>query len=109
MLPSDLGDSLRKDIREDYSNSRNFCDGDIYRQIRSCQINQDNLGEGRWLARLSEAKRKDFKQLQRRDQVKQVAKALDSLLPYVGFWPDLQIGTFHRLLNLKCPEVSTLF
>lgn len=74
--------------------------------MRTCQTRQDSVGEGRWLARLTEAKRKDLKQLQQRDELKHLAKALDSLLPYVGFWPDLRIGTFHRVLNLKCPEVS---
>ena len=35
-----------------------------------------------------------------------LANALDNLLPFAGFWPSLQIGTFHRVLNLECPEVS---
>lgn len=34
-----------------------------------------------------------------------VNTALDKLLPFDSFWPALQIGTFHRLLNLQCPEV----
>ena len=72
-------------------------------------MNLDNCGEGRWLARLSEAKRKDFKQLQRRDEVKQIANELDNLLPYAGFWPNLQIGTFHRILNLKYREVGAVW
>ena len=32
--------------------------------------------------------------------------AFDHLLPFTGFWPALQIGTFHRLLSLRCPEAS---
>ncbi|KAL2049567.1 hypothetical protein ABVK25_010146 [Lepraria finkii] len=99
-----LSHPLRRDIREDYANSRNFCDGDIFRQIRFCQINQDHAGEGRWWARLSDSKRKDVKQLQRSKELKPLALALDELLPYVGFWPGLRLGTFHRLLNVKCPE-----
>lgn len=59
-LPA-LGELVRRDIREEYANSRNFCDGDIFQQLRSCQRNLDHQGEGRWLARLSEAKRKDLK------------------------------------------------
>ena len=31
-----LSEDIQKDIREDYANSRNFCDGDIFRQIRYC-------------------------------------------------------------------------
>ena len=103
---SDLSEAIRRDLREDYANSRNFCDGDIYRQIRYCQRTQNQLGEGRWFARLSEGKRKDLKQLQRREDLRSLSLALDKLLPYIGFWPGLQIGTFHRILNLKCSEVS---
>ena len=101
-----LSGYLCRDIREDYANSRNFCDGDIFQQIRYCQKRQDHAGEGRWFARLSECKRKDVKQLQKRKELQPLASALDELLSYVGFWPALQIGTFHRVLNLKCPEVS---
>lgn len=103
---TELNEPLRRDLREDYSNSRNFCDGEIYQQIKAYQKTNDILSEGRWLARLSEGKRKDVKQLHTRKELKCFAEALDRMLPYVGFWPSLQIGTFHRVLNLKCPEVS---
>ncbi len=95
-----------RDIQDEYANSRNFCDGDIFQQIRQSQLAQDFQAESRWLARLSEGKRKDLKQLQRRPELRSLAEALDKLLPYIGFWPSLQIGTFHRVLNLKCAEVS---
>lgn len=105
---AELSESSRRDLREEYSNSRNFCDGDIYQQIRACQKRQDVHGEGRWLARLSEGKRKDIKHLHTRKDMKLFADALDNLLPYLGFWPSLQIGTFHRVLSLKCPEVCII-
>ena len=101
-----LDNLVARDIEEEYANSRNFCDGDIFQQIRHSQLAQDWQAEARWLARLSEGKRKDLKQLQRRIELRPLATALDRLLPFVGFWPSLQIGTFHRVLNLKCPEVS---
>ena len=69
-------------------------------------MKQDDVEEKRWLARLTECKRKDLKQLQKRVELKSFNTSLDKLLPFVGFWPALQIGTFHRILNLKCPEVS---
>ena len=103
---TDLSEDVRRDLREEYANSRNFCDGDIYRQIRYCQKQQNQLGEGRWFARLSEGKRKDLRKLQRKEDLRSLSSALDRLLPYIGFWPGLQIGTFHRILNLKCSEVS---
>ncbi|KAL2048962.1 hypothetical protein ABVK25_010815 [Lepraria finkii] len=95
---------LQRDLREDYANSRNFCDGDIYRQIRYCQSNQDAIGEGRWFARLSEGKRNDVKRLLNRNNLKSLKEALDKLLPYIGFWPAMRIGIFHRILGLKCQE-----
>ena len=101
-----LSKSGKQDIRDEYANARNFCDGDIFQQIRIHQGKKDRQAEGRWLARLSEGKRKDLKQLQRRLELRRLAEALNQLLPYTGFWPSLQIGTFHRILNLKCPEVS---
>ena len=30
--------------------------------------------------------------------------SMDALIPYTGLWPALRIGTFHRLLPLRCPE-----
>jgi len=63
------------------------------------------------MARLSESKRRDINQLQRmRDKSAEMFKlneAFDKLLPYIGLWSALQIGTFHRLLTLRCPEVGT--
>lgn len=103
---SGLSEETKLDLKEDYTNARNFCDGDIFRQLRFSQLRNDEAEEGRWLARLSECKRKDVKQLLRRKELRVIATALDDLLPYVGLWPALQIGTFHRILNLKCPEVS---
>ncbi|KAL6714243.1 hypothetical protein ACLMJK_007666 [Lecanora helva] len=100
----EMDESVMQDMRQEYSNSRNFCDGDIFRQIRRCQQQSDDAGAGRWAARLSQSKRKDLRQLQQRQQLQRFAAALDKLLPYVGFWPSLQIGTFHRILNLRCPE-----
>ena len=72
------------------------------------QRQNDKKEENRWLSRLSECKRKDLKQLQSRQELKRLTTALNQLLPYVRLWPALQIGTFHRLLNLKCPEASYL-
>ena len=77
--------------------------------MRFSQQRHDAAEEGRWLARLSESGRKDIKQLLTRQDLRIFTHALDELLPYVGLWPALQIGTFHRVINLKCPEVEFLF
>ena len=97
---------LHVGILDEYANERNFCDRDIFRNLRYCQLQGDRLGGNRWLAKLSECKQKDFKQLQRREELQPLASALDNLLGILGLWPALQIGTFHRLLSLKCPHVS---
>ncbi|KAL8742602.1 MAG: hypothetical protein Q9190_004942 [Brigantiaea leucoxantha] len=62
-------------------------------------MRQDEIEEKRWLARLTECKRKDLKQLQRRAELRPVNNALDKLLPFNGFWPALQIGTFHHFVE----------
>ena len=101
----DLTEIAKKDIKEDYTNERPFCDGDIFRQLRFSQRQLNKADEGRWLARLSEGKRNDLRRFQG-EQFRPVAEAFDELLHFVGLWPSLQIGTFHRILSLKCPEVS---
>ena len=101
-----LEDHARRDIQYEYANSRNFCDGEVFQYIRRSNLEGRCNEERKWLARLSEGKRKDLKQLYRRLELKPLSDAFDRLLPYVGFWPSLQIGTLHRVLNLKCPEVS---
>ena len=104
-----LSQPLQRDLREEYANSRNFCDGDIYRQIRHCQSNQDAIGEeGRWFAKLSDRKRDNVKRLLNGKDLRALKVALDELLPYLGLWPALRLGILHRIRGLKCPEVSQL-
>lgn len=61
------------------------------------------------MARLSESKRRDVIQLQKMAlqsiEMSSLCEAFDRLLPYIGLWSALQLGTFHRLLTLRCPEV----
>lgn len=106
-----LDEHTRRTIREAYSNTSNFCDGDIYRHARQCNLAGDVAREHLWLARLSESKRRDVLQLQRLaekdERMKKFRDVLDSLLPFVGLWSALKIGTFHRLLTLRCPEEMT--
>lgn len=39
-------------------------------------------------------------------QTQHLKNAFDDLLPFTGLWPGLEIGTFHRLLSLWCPQVT---
>ncbi|KAI9799076.1 MAG: hypothetical protein M1833_004270 [Piccolia ochrophora] len=102
---ADLPQGVESDLREEYSNARNFGDGDIFRNIRYHQMRNNAHGERKWRARLSESKRKDLKQFQKIATNKPaLSQAFDALLPYVGLWSSLQLGTFHRILTLRCPE-----
>ena len=104
----DLTSEGKQAIRVEYSNTLNFCDGDIFRHLRHCNLCNEFKNEQKWLVRLSESKRKDVKQLQKMaekdEQMKLFRDSLDKLIPITGLWPALKIGTFHRLLSLRCPE-----
>ena len=112
LTPSqDLNPSVITALKEAYSNSRNFCDGDIFRNLRYCQLRKDKAGAGKWMARLSQSKQADIAQLQnmakKNPEMAALQDALDTLLPFMGLWSPVQIGIFHRLLTLRCPEVTT--
>lgn len=107
-----LSSSSRITLRGETYNAKSFFDGDIYRHLRICQQSGDQSGKKKWLSRLSDVKRRDVLQLEKRaekcPQTKAFQQKLDGLIPYRGLWPALRIGTFHRLLSLRCPEVGTL-
>ncbi|KAF2229448.1 hypothetical protein EV356DRAFT_537224 [Viridothelium virens] len=90
------------DLREEYSNARAFCDGDIFRHLRHYQQIGDNARAGRWLARLSKSKTRDVKQLIDKDRP--LCTAFDRLLPFTGLWASFRIGTLHRILTLRCED-----
>ena len=89
----------------------NFSDGDIFRHLRHCSLRNEQSGKAKWLSRLSESKRRDLNQLERfaeeDKEMERFRNSLDELIPYIGLWPALKLGTFHRLLPLRCPEELT--
>ena len=91
--------------------SSNFFDGDIYCRIRLADLQGQREEKRKWLARLSKSKQRDVIQLEGRAQgpkdpeMRDFSKELDELIPFRGLWPAFQIGTFHRLLSLRCPKV----
>ncbi|ERF68657.1 hypothetical protein EPUS_05718 [Endocarpon pusillum Z07020] len=103
IILEDIPREIFSAIQEEYSNSRQFCDGDIYRSLRHHQLNRNINEAGKWQARLSASKRKDVRQLHER--YPHLTEAFDSLLPVIGLWAAVEIGTFHRILTLRCPEV----
>ena len=109
----DLGETEVNELREEYSNAKNFFDGDIFRHLRRAHLAGNKFAKARWLAKLSRTKIRDIDLLEKRaakdSQTQHLQCALDDLLPFTGLWPALQIGTFHRLLSLRCPEASLVY
>ncbi len=107
-----LSPATRIAIREADNTASRFSDGDVFRHLRHCQRVQDRGGKKKWLSRLSITKQRDVLQLERRAEKEletaEFLNAWDDLIAYPGLWPALQLGTLHRLLSLRCPEVSSL-
>ena len=110
MTTLDLDETQVNELREEYANAKNFYDGDIFRHLRRAHLSGNTFAKARWLSKLSPTKIRDIGLLEKRamkdPQTQHLQSALDDLLPFTGLWPALQIGTFHRLLSLRCPEAS---
>lgn len=92
-------------LRNHIPNGRSFSDGDIYRNVRYCQLHAPPQTPF-WLSQLSDTKRTDLEQLfSRRNAPLQMA--LDSLIPYVGQWQKIPLGVLHRLLTSKANKASS--
>ncbi|KAI9732138.1 MAG: hypothetical protein M1834_004234 [Cirrosporium novae-zelandiae] len=104
-LYNDILDGVSQaELRESYDNNRPYTDGEIFRNIRFHQKAGNTVAEGKWMARLTMSKLKDLRQLQRQEALIPLLRAFDTLLDFPGLWPRLQLGTFHRLLTMHCPE-----
>ena len=107
-----LSFSTLKVIRNESQNDKSFFDDEIYRHIRMCQQVSDPRDKKSWLSRLSDVKRRDVLQLEKRAEkcikIKDFERSLNSLILYRGLWPALQLETFHRLLALRCSEIPLL-
>ena len=110
IIALDLGEKEVNELREEYSNAKNSYDGDIFRRLRRAHLAGNTFAKARWLSKLSRTKIRDIDLLEKRaakdPQTRHLQCAFDHLLPFTGLWPALQIGTFHRLLSLRCPEAS---
>lgn len=99
----DLSLEAQDALREHSPNSAKYFDGDILRQIRILTKRGLTTRREAWLSRLSTSKQDCV--LRFENSPKEVVNALDDLIPFVGLWPALKIGTFPRLLSLHCYEV----
>lgn len=99
----DLPESERVRLAEGFANERAHTDGEIFHKIRFYHGRQEADAENKWWARLTETKRKDLRQLLRDERY---SRAFDLMLPWPGLWTSMKLGSLHRLLCLKCDEVS---
>jgi len=93
-------------LREHNAKSSKFYDGDTLRRIRISTLRGDIARRRRWLTRLSQSMRRCVLRLEALPE--KFVESLDALIPFAGLWPALLIGTFTRLLDLRCPEVYEL-
>lgn len=63
------------------------------------------FSEKRWWARLSKDKRKELKQFLKHERF---TAAFDALLVIPALWIGLRIGMLHKLISMRCDEVSIL-
>ena len=94
-------------LSEEYSDSVNFSDGEIYRRIRQYknegeQSLNDRFAEKRLWARLTKSKRRDLKQFLKSP----LAAGFDVLRVIPGLWSGFRIG--HKFLALRCDEVDKM-
>jgi hypothetical protein len=87
---------------EQYSNSANFSDGEIYLKIRHYQSELNFFAEMRWWSYLLKGKKKDLKQFL--DSA--LAAGFEDLRKIPGVWGGFKIGTLPKAIALKCVEVS---
>jgi hypothetical protein len=103
---ADSDSDWQRELSEEYSNSTNFSDGEIYRKIRqysSDGSDSNYFAEKKWWARLTKKKRNFLKRLLKH---KGFRKAFDALRGIPGIWPGLNIGVLDKIIAMKCDEVS---
>ncbi|KAM9873936.1 hypothetical protein VDGL01_12000 [Verticillium dahliae] len=100
----DASEELKTALSEEYSNSANFSDGEIFLKLRQYGTMIDKqtgtiFAEKRMWGRLSKEKRKDLKQILKQEVI---ITALDALRVLPGLFAGFRIE--HRFVAMKCPE-----
>jgi hypothetical protein len=98
-----LSPDARTALSEEYLNSLNFADGEIYRKVRYYQTIGRKFIESKWRAYLSKDKQKDLRRLLKRGDY---VAALDKLRFIHGLWAGFSFGKVHWWLGMKCYEVN---
>lgn len=107
--PSKLGPNACIRLQKQECGSRQFCDGEIYRNVRHYQTQGNSQAAGEWLARWSVTKCRDFKQIyhSKANRHREFRENLENLLPFKGLWTSWLMGA--HLLSLQCPEVRCTY
>lgn len=103
-VQDDLTGFALSTVIEDHAHEQKPSDGEIFWKIRHYQRCGDEDAENSWWAYLDHSKPKDLRQLMKKPKL---ISAFDDLLDMPGLWATIQLGTLHRLLTMKCDEVST--
>jgi len=100
--------AAKQQLRDEWDNSGPLSDGIIFKKIRQAQLRGDSSQERKWLARLSDPKRRDLRQMQRWEEFAGFRASLDALLDFNGLWPAKKMSIVRRLLTQRCPEVNPI-
>jgi len=88
---------------EEYSNEEKPTDGELYRKVRQYHF-QHNLSFEMWRrARLRGNREQNLGGLLR---YVEFTVAFDALLGIPGLWGGMKLTTLHKMIALKCDEVS---
>lgn len=102
--------SNRNSFRNEFNNSKNYFDDDVYRNLRLYHQFDDVFDRKKWLSKFSDMKRRDVFQLKKKIEkcirIKNFQQKLNNFIVYRKFWFVLQFEIFHRLLSLKCFEIK---
>lgn len=102
LVSTDLSEDARRSLIEDYSNSKNFSDGLIFRKIAEYKP-MNIFAEQHWWSWLTDSKR-DI--LSRIFEHSGFSVALCNLLRIPALLDDLNISLWHKIIATLSDEVS---
>ena len=103
LIRADTPRTVLARIAGSFSNEERPPDGKIFRNILLHRRLHEELSENQWWAYLDNSKPKDLRQLLKN---RPLSTAIEVLVDMPGLWARCQLGALHRLLALKCDEVS---
>jgi len=103
LMDTDLNTATKQTLREGYSYSTPFSSGEVFRQIRLCHFDKDEVGEQHWRGRLKPYQQKYLDIILKR---KLLINALDSVLHIRGLWRTFYTGSLNEFIALGFDEVG---